>query len=92
MNTQEVKAKIHDGANRVESGVAAAAASLGNGAEAIGEQAQQLNETLRDIGQRLLDSTKALSEEAAKQARQRPLMVFGAAFVAGLLVARALRR
>jgi hypothetical protein len=72
MNTQEVKAKIHDGANRVESGVAAAAASLGNGAEAIGEQ--------------------ALSEEAAKQARQRPLMVFGAAFVAGLLVARALRR
>ncbi|MBL8297647.1 MAG: hypothetical protein JNN30_04785 [Rhodanobacteraceae bacterium] len=92
MNTKEVKAKIHDHADHIESGVAAAAASLGNGAEAIGEKAQQINDALHEFGTRLFDSTKALTDEAVKQARQRPLVVFGAAFIAGLIVARALHR
>ena len=54
---------------------------------------------LRAAGARLLDETKNLMDETrslraelAKQAQQHPLATFGIAFAAGLLVARALRR
>jgi len=92
MNTKETKAQIRKSADRIERGVAAAAESLTNGADALGEQSDEPQEKLRDIGRRLLDTTKELSDEAAKQARLRPLAVFGIAFVAGVIVARALRR
>jgi hypothetical protein len=92
MNTREIKAKINQRADQIESGVAAAAESLTNGADALGEQSDELQDNLREIGRNLLESTKALTDEAAKQARLRPLAVFGIAFVAGVIVARALRR
>jgi len=92
MNTKETKAQIRKSADQVESGVEAVAASLTNGADALGEQSDELQDTLRDIGRRLLDTTKELSDAAAKQARLRPLAVLGVAFVAGVIVARALRR
>jgi len=40
----------------------------------------------------LLDQTKDLRAELAKQAREHPLATFGLAFAAGVLLARALRR
>ncbi len=92
MNTKEVKAQIHKNADHIENGVAAMAASLANGAEALGEQRDELQDKLRDFGRRMLDSTKTLTDEATKQARLRPLAVFGVAFVAGVIVARVLRR
>jgi len=49
-------------------------------------------QTLRDLGARMLESSRTLSDEAARQARLRPLAVFGAAFLAGVIVARVLRR
>ena len=92
MNTKDTKAQIRKSADQVESGVEAIAESLSNGADALGEQSDELQDKLREIGQRLLDTTKELSDAAAKQARLRPLAVLGVAFVAGLVVARALRR
>ena len=92
MNTNETKVRIRKSAEQVESGVAAAAESLTNGAEALGEESDELQEKLRDIGRRLLETSKELGDEAAKQARLRPLTVFGIAFVAGLVIARVLRR
>lgn len=47
---------------------------------------------LRAAGTRLLDETRGLRTELAKQAQQHPLAAFGLAFAAGVLVARALRR
>lgn len=92
MNTKETKAQIRKGADKIESGVEAAADSLAEGAEALGEHSDELQDKLRDIGRHILNTTKELSDEAAKQARLRPLAVFGVAFVAGVIVARALRR
>jgi type II secretory pathway component PulF len=92
MTTREIKAKINKRADQIESGVAMAAESLTNGADALGEQSDELQDNLREIGRNLLESTKALTDEAARQARLRPLAVFGIAFVAGVIVARALRR
>ena len=91
MQTKEVKAQISKSAENIESGAAAAAASLGNGADALGKQHDELQDKLRDIGQSLLASSKVLADEAARQARLRPLAAFGAAFVAGVIVARMLR-
>jgi len=92
MNTKEIKARIHSGSERVDAAVDAAATSLGDGTDALGKQSDALQDRLRDISRNLLDSTKALTEEARRQAQLRPLAVFGVAFVAGLIVARALRR
>ena len=91
MHTKEVKAQISKSAENLENGAAAAAASLGNGADSIGKQHDELQDKLRDIGQSLLASSKVLADEAARQARLRPLATFGAAFVAGVIVARMLR-
>jgi hypothetical protein len=91
MNTKEVKAKIHENADRIERGVEAAAAGLANGAETMSEQRDEVLDQLRDIGRRLSDSAKMLTDEAAKQARLRPLAVFGAAFAVGAIVALAFR-
>ena len=92
MSTKEVKAQLHKGVDRIESGMEAAAAGLGNGVDALAEQRDEFLETLRDLGRRMLDSSKALSDEAARQARLRPLAVFGVAFLAGVVAARVLRR
>ena len=53
---------------------------------------QGVEHDLRAAGTRLLDETKSLRAELAKQAEKHPLAVFGLAFAAGLLVARTLRR
>lgn len=92
MNTKEVKAQIRKSADQIEDGVEATAASLGNGADTLASRTEDLQDTLRDLGRRMLESTKALTDEATKQARLRPLAVFGVAFVAGVIVARVLRR
>jgi hypothetical protein len=92
MHTKDVDAQINKSAEKIESGVAAAAAGLSNGVDALGERHDEILGKLRDIGNSLLDSTKTLTDEAAKQAHLRPLAVFGVAFVAGVIVARALRR
>jgi hypothetical protein len=88
MNTNEIKSQIYKSADQIESGVAAAAASLSNGAEAFSQKRDDLQDSLGDIGRRLLDGTKELTDEVAEQARLHP----GIAFVAGAIVSRALRR
>ena len=92
MSTSQVKAQIHNTAERIESGVEAAAAGIANGAEALDTQRDEMLQTLRDLGARMLESSRTLSDEAARQARLRPLAVFGTAFLAGVIVARVLRR
>jgi hypothetical protein len=92
MNAKQMKDQIHKTADEIENGVAAAATRLGNGAEALDNRREQLQDTLHDFGRRLLDNSKELGGEIAKQARLRPLAVFGVAFVAGIFVARVLRR
>ena len=51
-----------------------------------------LDQGVREAGQRILDGTKGLREEIARQAQARPLVTVAAAFAAGILIARALRR
>jgi gas vesicle protein len=92
MNTKEVKAQIRKQADQIESGVEVAANELGDGVDAVAEKNENLQDTLREFGQRMLESVKTLTDEATKQAQQRPLAVFGFAFLAGVIAARVLRR
>lgn len=92
MSTKEVKAQIHKQAERIESGVEDVANELGDGADAVAAQRDDLQETLREFGRHIADSLKTLTDEASRQAQQRPLAVFGVAFLAGVIAARALRR
>lgn len=92
MSTKINKADIHEGADKMKAGIDEVADKLADEAEMLASKAEMFDERLRDIGRRFLESTKGLTEEAAKQARLHPLAVFGVAFAAGIVLARALRR
>lgn len=58
----------------------------------VGERLEAIEEQLRIAGDRLLESAKALSSAASKQMQLHPMAAFGVAFLAGITVARLLRR
>ena len=90
MSTRQTKASVH--ADHAESGVQAAVASLANGAEKLGELSDALKDKVRGFGHHIADGTRDLADRANKQAHLHPLAVFGIAFAAGVVLARALRR
>jgi len=92
MNTRQVKSSIHQNADRVEGGVEAAASGLAAGAKKLDELRDALKAKVRGIGQRVADSTAELASQANRQAHIHPLAVFGIAFAAGMVLARAIRR
>jgi hypothetical protein len=81
-----------DHTERTDANAAATAPKAAEHADPRSGECQRLEQDLRDAGTRLLDSTKGLREELARQAQLHPLATFGAAFAAGVLLARALRR
>ena len=58
----------------------------------VSERLEALEQQLRQAGDRLLESAKSLSGAASKQMQLHPMAAFGVAFVAGMTVARLLRR
>jgi ElaB/YqjD/DUF883 family membrane-anchored ribosome-binding protein len=90
---------IDSAASRAHNTVDAAADKLDAATEKIDAAADNLNERLGEIqerlkadGERLLASARELGEVISKQTRQHPLTACGVAFVAGIAVARLLRR
>ena len=92
MSTRQTKSSIHHKTDRAEGVVEAAVASLANGAEKLGELSDALKDKVRGIGRHVADGTKDLANQANKQAHLHPLAVFGIAFAAGIVLARAVRR
>jgi ElaB/YqjD/DUF883 family membrane-anchored ribosome-binding protein len=52
----------------------------------------RLEEDLRDAGARLGEGARTLGSAIGEQVREHPLAAFGIAFVAGVIVSRAMRR
>lgn len=92
MSTKSVKSKIKKGANKSQSRIAGAAASLSNGVGTLNRSGGAMMDRLSYIGRHLLGSTRDLTDEVSAQARLRPWAVFGIAFAAGVIMTRALRR
>jgi ElaB/YqjD/DUF883 family membrane-anchored ribosome-binding protein len=79
-------AAVHDGAN------GSSDSRTRDDIDAAAERLEALEEQLRDAGERMLESARTLTAAASKQMQTHPLTAFGVAFVAGLAVARLLRR
>ena len=86
------KLKIQDAADAVEQGIDSLTANLGPAADSLDAHSDRLQAQVRSIGRAMAESAKALGEQAGSQARTRPWLAVGVAFVGGLLAARALRR
>lgn len=84
--------KIRSTVEQIEGDVAAAAANFANGADTLDQQSEELQNKAREFGRDLLEGARELTDKVTKQAHLRPLAVFGVAFVAGVVVARMLRR
>ncbi|HZP64894.1 MAG TPA: hypothetical protein VFB32_01175 [Rudaea sp.] len=93
MKTEKsVKDTARDVADKVHNGVDAAEEKLDETVEAFGARLAQIETLLRENGERLLASAKEIGDVASKQVRTYPLAAFGIAFVAGIALARMLRR
>lgn len=90
---------IDSAAGRAHETVDAAADKLDAAAEKIDAVADDLNDRLSEIqerlkadGERLFASAREFGDVISKQTRLHPLTACGVAFVAGIAVARLLRR
>jgi len=91
-NERSVKSAAAEAADTIHNGVDATEDKLDESVDAVSSRLTSLEAQLRDTGERLLANAKELSETAGKQMRTHPLAAFGVAFVAGIAVARLLRR
>ncbi len=87
-----IKSAAADTAAKIHNGVDQAEDTVDETVDAFSERLASLEAQLRENGERLLASAKQLSGIAEKQVRTHPLAAFGVAFVAGIAVARLLRR
>jgi ElaB/YqjD/DUF883 family membrane-anchored ribosome-binding protein len=87
-----IKATAADTADKLHNGIDSAEDTVDESVDAFSDRLAGLEAQLRESGERLLASAKELSSAAEKQVRTHPLAAFGVAFVAGIAVARLLRR
>jgi ElaB/YqjD/DUF883 family membrane-anchored ribosome-binding protein len=87
-----IKAKVADAADKLHNGVDTTEEQIDASVDAFSSRLAALEAQLRDSGERLLASAKEMSGIASTQMRTHPLAAFGVAFVAGIAVARLLRR
>lgn len=93
MRTEKiVKSAAANAADRLHNGVDTAEEKIDESVDALGARLESLEAQLRESGERLLASAKEMSGLASQQMRTHPLAAFGVAFVAGIAVARLLRR
>ena len=79
----EIDVEVPAGANRSQ---------VEEDLEEASERLEAVEEQLREAGDRLLESAQALKEIASRQMQMHPMAAFGVAFLAGITVARLLRR
>ena len=93
MRTEKIiKSSAANAADKLHNGVDAAEEKVDESVDAISARLASLEAQLRENGERLLASAKEISGLASQQMRTHPLAAFGVAFVAGIAVARMLRR
>lgn len=93
MRTEKAtKETIHSTADKLHNGIDVANEKLDETVDAFSTRLASMEARLRDYGEQFLSSAKDVSKTARKHATTHPLAAFGIAFVAGVTVARLLRR
>lgn len=89
---KQVKAAAANAANGIHDGVDAVEGAVDTSVDSFSARLASLETQLRESGERVLANAKDLGDVASKQMRSHPLAAFGVAFVAGIAIARLLRR
>jgi ABC-type transporter Mla subunit MlaD len=89
---ESAAAKAHASVDRAADKIDAAADKMDAAADDLNDRIGEISERLKADGERLLASACELGDVLAKQTRQHPLTACGIAFVAGIAVARLIRR
>lgn len=92
MNARTAQATNDDAAASIHNGVENAEQQLDENIDALSERIAELEKQLRQTGELLLENAKILSGSASKQIQLHPLAAFGVAFLAGMTIAKLLRR
>ncbi len=85
-------ARAHDKVDAVADKLDAAAEKIDEAADDLNARISEIQERLKADGERLLASAREFGDVISKQTRLHPLTACGVAFVAGIAVARLLRR
>jgi ElaB/YqjD/DUF883 family membrane-anchored ribosome-binding protein len=92
MSARTVKSTLDEAAERIHNGVDAAEDRLDENIDAFAARLATLEKQLRQTGDLLLKNAKELGGSASKQVQTHPLAAFGVAFLAGVTIAKLLRR
>jgi ElaB/YqjD/DUF883 family membrane-anchored ribosome-binding protein len=92
MSARTAKSTLDDTAERIHNGVDAAEDRLDENIDAFAARLASLERQLRQTGDLLLKNAKELGGSASKQVQLHPLAAFGVAFLAGVTIAKLLRR
>ncbi len=84
--------RAHDTVDAAADKLDAAAEKIDAAADDLNARIEEIQERLKADGERLLASAREWGDVISKQTRQHPLTACGVAFVAGIAVARLLRR
>ena len=84
--------KAHASVDKAADKIEAAAEKVDAAADDLNARISEIQERLKADGERLFASAREFGEVISKQTRQNPLTACGVAFVAGIAVARLLRR
>jgi ElaB/YqjD/DUF883 family membrane-anchored ribosome-binding protein len=84
--------RAHDTVDAAADKLDAAAEKIDAAADNLNERIGEIQERLKADGERLLATAREFGDVISKQTRQHPLTACGIAFVAGIAVARLLRR
>lgn len=79
-------------AKKAHEGIDTAAEAINETVDEINDRAAELEAQLRESGERLLETARQFGDIVSRQTKQHPLAACGIAFVAGLAVAKLLRR
>src|ERR1700759_5320962 len=85
-------AKAHASVDRAADKIDAATDKMDAAADDLNARINEISERLKADGERLLASAREFGDVISKQTRQHPLTACGVAFVAGIAIARLMRR
>jgi ElaB/YqjD/DUF883 family membrane-anchored ribosome-binding protein len=83
---------VADAHEKIQHGVADAQEAIDENIDAVSDRLVDLEKQLRRVGDLIVENAKTLGKSASKQAQMHPLAAFGVAFLAGVTVAKLLRR
>ena len=87
-----IKSAAASAANKVRNGADAAQEKIDESVDVVSARLAALEALWKEYGDLLVKNAKEIGSAAGKQVRANPVTAFGVAFVAGLAVARLLRR